>query len=114
MKKAWVAGLAAVLAVGAVYADVTFVEYEAATEAAATHSHFCKNELRTGGQPRQRCAALFEYLDRYQILSGKFQARMSGEGAEAFDGATGSRLELHMRKQQQLTADMHFINEMLR
>ena len=113
MKKRLLVGLAALVAMPA-WAGITFSEYEAATEAAVTRSHFCKNEVRTAGEPRDKCRAFFEYLDHYQELSRQFQSRMASEGVDAFDGASEARQERHIDDQSQLNADINYIGEMMR
>lgn len=94
--------------------DVNFVEYEAATERARDLAADCRREIR-GGESMERCDTFHNYLDeRYEPLSDAFMERFQREGAKAFSGVDNVRMQQHMRSQERLTRDIHYITEHFR
>lgn len=74
----------------------------------------CRREI-LGGDSMDRCDAFHEYLDeRYEPLSDAFMERFQREGAQVFSGVDNVRLQLHMRSQERLTRDIHYITDHFR
>lgn len=107
------AGIAlALVASTAMAQEISFSEYSAATQAAFTHSQRCKAEITARGLGED-CARFFDYLDRYQGVSGAFQARIASEGTAAFDGASSPTISGHEYYEERLTTNIHYITEMM-
>ncbi len=94
-----------------VYGGVTFVEYEAATEMARDLAANCRREIRGGGGA-DRCEVFHRYLDeRYEPLSDAFMERFQRDGDQAFLGVDNVRMQQHIRSQERLTRDIHYISD---
>ena len=76
---------------------VTFSEFEAATQAAATRSGECRREVVRG--PGERCERFWDYMDnRYEPLTIAFSELMEEEGIKAFEGASNVSLQMHRNR----------------
>lgn len=113
MKKTWATAVVTISISGLAQAGVSFVEYEAATQLAAEHASDCRRAVRSDTR-LERCDEFYDYLDnRYEPLSDAFMEKLQREGVDAFSGVDPVRMELHMRAQQRLTRDLHYLTERL-
>lgn len=74
----------------------------------------CRREIR-GSSTIDRCDAFHDYLDeRYEPLTDAFMERFQREGVQAFSGVDNVRMQQHMRTQERLTRDIHYITDHFR
>lgn len=93
---------------------VSFVEYEAATQLAQERAADCRRAIQSNTR-LERCDEFHDYLDeRYEPLSDAFMERFQREGAQAFLDVDNIRMQQHMRSQERLTRNIHYITEHFR
>ncbi len=110
--KAW-AGIALALAANTAMAqEVTFDQYEAVIEAAATHAERCKREVRAVNIG-ERCERFFEYMGNNTEITNGFLERTQRLGEVVFEGVSTTRRVQHRHYRDQLVSDTNYIYEMM-
>lgn len=103
---------ASLAASGAAAQEVTFDQYEAVVEAAATHAERCKREVRID-RVGERCDRFFEYMRENTDITNGFLERAQVEGAAVFEGISTTRRVQHRFYRERLVTDSAYIAEML-